>query len=121
MVQLELREVSWSRKFYTFTNPEYGALASMVMGELDEGFDDLEWSMLWYGYIDKDFDSGSIKNDEVRGNFLAGYLVEEDEANMKASTCIDVFCGYIGIMAQSGSRVNNKSAERVGNFGDKLL
>ena len=51
---------------------------------------------------------------------MAGYLVEEDEANMKVSTCIDVFCGYIGIMAQSGSRVNNKSAERVGNFGNKF-
>ena len=60
----------------------------MAVGEPKKGLDELELCSLWYVWISKEVDCGSINNGLVWGKFLAGDLVEEAEVNIKASTWI---------------------------------
>ena len=69
----------------------------MLVVELNEYIDELEWWKLWYGGIAEDVDGVGINNSEGWGKFLTGDLAEEDEVKMKESACIKVFCWNIGV------------------------
>ena len=56
-----------------------GELVSMVAGEIYEGCDEKKWRILRSGGIEKEMDSGGIRNCEGRGNFLTGDIVEKNE------------------------------------------
>ena len=52
-------------------------------GELDEGFDELEWWMIQSCGISKDVSGGGIINGEVGGKFLTGDLIEKLKSRWK--------------------------------------
>ena len=46
MINSELQEVCLSVKFYTSIDLEDGSPVSMVVGEMNEGIDELQWWVL---------------------------------------------------------------------------
>ena len=75
MVKIDLHEICRLGKLTTFINMVNRELVSIVVGEIDEGRDEVKWRMLRSGGIEKEADGGGIRNFEGGGNFLTGDLV----------------------------------------------
>ena len=96
MVKPELLEIRQLGKFTIFVNTEYGALITMVTGELDEVLYYLEWDTLRTYRIEKEVAGGGIINGDKWFKFSTGDLVKKTKVKIEVSSWLMVFFGKIG-------------------------